>query len=116
MQAFPVLLHAAPQVLAAVPVQTNHDAANRPQVLTYTFAAQARQTEGVKTSELRGFQLFLQAYAFNPKADAFEAILGMPPHLPGQINQALDALRRIDTEGASSPAYLPSSHDCNIYV
>lgn len=59
-----------------------------------------------KLSKSRGFTLFLRAYTYDSASGTFEAVPGMPSHLPGQIKQALTALHNIATKGASSNCIL----------
>ena len=55
-----------------------------------------------KKTELRGFRLFLRTYLYHPNKNLFLPIPGMPPHLPTQIREALNALYKIETAGVSS--------------
>ncbi|KAL3153346.1 hypothetical protein ABBQ38_011686 [Trebouxia sp. C0009 RCD-2024] len=53
------------------------------------------------SGQLRGFQLFLKLYVYNPQTDSFDPVPGMPDHLPQQICQALQSLQQIETAGAN---------------
>ena len=56
--------------------------------------------QDVELPQPRGFKLFLRTYTFNSASGTFEAVPGMPSHLPAQINKALNALHSIETKGA----------------
>ena len=75
-------------------------------MLAVFLAKQRLHNQDAKLPGLRGFRLFLRAYALNSATGTFEAVPGMPPHLPGQIRQALDALHKIESKGAAA---LPAS-------
>lgn len=55
-----------------------------------------------RKTDFRGFRLFLRTYLYHPNKNLFLPIPGMPPHLPTQIREALNALYKIETAGVSS--------------
>ncbi|DBA85718.1 TPA: hypothetical protein ACH3X1_005287 [Trebouxia sp. C0004] len=52
-----------------------------------------------QVQQLRGYKLFMKVYLYIPDRDTFEAVPGMPYHLPEQICEAQDALQQIDRAG-----------------
>ncbi|KAL0053576.1 hypothetical protein WJX82_007835 [Trebouxia sp. C0006] len=58
------------------------------------FSAPAGQAQ-----QLRGYKLFMKVYLYIPEQGTFEAVPGMPYHLPKQICEVQDVLQQIDRAG-----------------
>lgn len=54
--------------------------------------------------QLRGYKLFMKVYLYIPEQGTFEAVPGMPYHLPKQICEAQDVLQQIDRAGTAALA------------
>ncbi|DBA88976.1 TPA: hypothetical protein ACH3X2_000200 [Trebouxia sp. C0005] len=52
-----------------------------------------------QVQQLRGYKLFMKVYLYIPEQGTFEAVPGMPYHLPKQICEAQDVLQQIDRAG-----------------
>ncbi len=59
-------------------------------------------TPAGQAQQLRGYKLFMKVYLCIPEQGTFEAVPGMPYHLPQQICEAQDVLQQIDRAGAAA--------------
>lgn len=55
-----------------------------------------------QAQQLRGYKLFMKVYLYIPDRGTFEAVPGMPYHLPKQICEAQDVLQQIDRAGTAA--------------
>lgn len=55
-----------------------------------------------QVQQLRGYKLFMKVYLYIPEQGTFEAVPGMPYHLPKQICEAQDVLQQIDRAGTAA--------------
>jgi hypothetical protein len=66
-----------------------------------------------QAQQLRGYKLFMQVYLYIPERGIFEAVPGMPYHLPKQICEAQDALQQIDRAGTRASRTTPAASGQN---
>jgi len=60
-----------------------------------------------QAQQLRGYTLFMKVYLYSPERGIFEAVPGMPYHLPKQICEAQDVLQQIDRAGTAAFVCFP---------
>ena len=84
----------------AMPMQSpvqDHSSACVLQVLSTQAQPAFRWRQSLhRPQRLPTFQLFLMQYVYCPGHQTFEAVLGMPAHLPDSIARALHSLHGID--------------------